>query len=106
LCFENTEARGPIKSYADLLDRFGTEIIVSALIATLSRKSQERRKGSLERPGGFFTQRCREYAAKGIPGEIRELVRACQEHTSEEIKEYLHERAGGAYAATICLSYS
>jgi hypothetical protein len=87
--FEHTEAKGAIKSYENLLAQFDPEIVAAAMISTFLRKVEESRRGPLERPGGYFTKRCREYAANGIPAQILALFDPCQNLPLPEIERYL-----------------
>ncbi len=92
---ENTDAQGAIKSYSNLLEQFGKQTAAAALIATLVRKSAADKMGPLTKPGGYFTQRCRKYAANGISEEILEDLNRYREFPFSELEDRIRADVQG-----------
>jgi hypothetical protein len=72
--FEGRATKGNIISYRNLIEKHDSHVIRAAFLATMRRKHFPGRQGPSTKPGGYFTQRCREYTATGIPEYIRPLI--------------------------------
>ena len=59
----------------------------------MRRKHFPGRLGPSTKPGGFFTQRCRQYTASGIPEEIRALIETYAGLSWDEIDRQLGAEA-------------
>ena len=74
-------------AYINLIKNHPEQRRRAALIATLIRKHYPQGKRPLDRPGGYLTACCKEYAKAGIPNEFAELVTQCIHLSYSELEE-------------------
>jgi len=91
--FEGSATKRNVKSYQNLIEKHDSHVITAAYLATMHRKHFPGRLGPLTKPGGFFTQRCREYTAAGIPKEIRTQIETYDGLSCDEIDRQLGAEA-------------
>ncbi len=94
--FEGGATKGNIIPYQNRIKEHDSHVIRAAYLATMRRKHFPGKLGPSTKPGGFFTQRCREYTASGIPEEIRALVGTYAGLSWDEIDRQLGELAQSA----------
>ena len=64
-------------AFIKLVKDFSPRVRMAALLATMVRKHYPQGKDALRKPGGYYTQRCKEFQAYGVPNELVGLVGRC-----------------------------
>jgi len=64
-------------AFIKLIKNFSPRVRIAALLATMVRKHYPQGMGALRKPGGYYTQRCKEFQAYGVPNELVGLIGRC-----------------------------